>query len=882
MPDVDEARLREAKLLQAQLMQQQLQQTRGMGDISSQALGTIGSGLVRGAGGLASFPAQIGEAGVGYLASKPVVPLGMGGGPVRNPLYGARTEPMLSSAIQDATLGLSQWIEQESGFDEQSLLQRGGREIVSLVGPGAMLTQSLIGYGRRIIANPAAKQGFFNDVLRLAAENPGKVQTMEGIINAWAGTVGTLTEEQMLQDGFSPQDAQDAKAIAELIAGIGTPTVQVAGARGIESMQRKFGPRTTAELSLGPAASRLEEPQTLQNMAKAREINELAKERTGRAFEFTTSQKSRDPGLRQAELALWETGDRRTLLERGRMPPDELENMQRRLANELEQGLAPQGLSPALAQEKAANTINIEVAKATDKINDAVVRAIDEYDTVLPGVDMSMVGAAAQQRLDRVMKVVDWKTQRLYAPIANVSLPSNHIQSAAKAARFSHLEGVDGLPEDIQRIFNNNFAKGHKTTIGKVREFNSLLHETWRRASKDGYDDLSRRLGIMMEGVQKQLRAAERMGGFSGQQATRLRTANRYVRETSAIYKVGATRLASAKNIQGLESVGPEDITRLYIRPNSGKEAFTAAKQFKAALGESEKARNLIRQTYYLMLKDVARDKSGAFNYTKVENFVNRYSNNLKEFGLLDEFRDTATLASRAQNTTITQSAKIKDIQKSAYAKFAEADDPVRHVANALSSGRIARLTREVQLKGSQAVQQGYRRSIWDAVVGRARPGATDPMGNMLLNPGRLTRQLKDNKDELRKALGKEHYANLETLSDIWRFSSPAGGQGANAFRIAAAASEAPVIFNRMIFTVRRMLQGFVSRQFTAAELARFGVQDLGNKQARKIIEQVLYDPQYARELAQVSRTKQGKRLVRSLYSSAITSGTDREGAIAP
>lgn len=780
----------------------------------------------------------------------------------------------------------------------------------------AAVTRALLAKGATYLANPSllAKDKTisraFQNTMAQAAKDPKKAMALEQTMSALMATSGQALEEL----GFSPS----VQLVGELATAIASGSVQnTAGA--IRKWASARMPASIAEGGKQGAAEYLQsvaksDPEFSQKIARGEELAQ----KTG--IKLDTAELANSPELKAAKQAVGH-------LEAGTAT-----------ATEAQIKAQTQGISDAFPRNAEApqNAVkvgqiyreNIE-SELGQRAANAMDNVLDQVDKVAP-ISRTDAGIQGRQMLETAKAESQANVSKLYEKVGNPVLKTDIIKKSIKEAARSDLknnEFLGLLDAHTKKIIQSNFnAETGKLSLNAIRDFQSHLGQQMTNAKLAGDAQKERIYAIMYRGVSDQLDnvtksmsvdipkslrpqagllpdsaykdvpedTASRMLNtqpddfgvklpakpnpkeLTFEQIGALKEAKAAAAEHHNIFSQGEVMIATKTGAQGMDKITTEGFINTFIQPNTVSKtarAEEAVDNFYNAYGKTPESKEYLANSFGVILKE----KMGQTpNPKAVARVLNQYSRFLERAGIRERFDTVQKAIKQAEQADRTVVFDKEQFAKTALSKFLKADDPVAHVMKAVDNKTIVKLFDDVDKIPNQARREtmklGLREALWEGIYNKTIT-TKHIDGVMILDAGSVRQMMAKEGDTIRKALGKEHAQSIDDLMDIIdRVSQDIGKTG--------GIPDKPndKLFEQIFTGLRAAAHGFVRPDLILAQISMRGQKAILDKASRAALKEALDNPEFAKELLKLNTTKEGKQVLKALFTPVATATITDKG----
>ena len=876
-------------------------------------VGTIGLSMARGA-----IKGTVGIASLPFLATDAI---GYGVRRIFN--EDAEFEAVVSGKIAQGGEELTKLLDPNFSFekgqaDVQSVFaNRAAEKVGEFIAPGGLIIKGMTNQGAKLLAKSPETLGFFKRMFVEVAKNPAKAQAIEAGLGMTSAIAGEVAVTQLLKSG-NPADIEKAGYVrfgAE-IAALGLSVVgQRLGARLLDAARSKFAftdraQKLAAEVQIGKFFNELMEadPTILKAIKSAEDLEQLIP-----GLDLTTANVFQNPQVQAALAKVVQTGQPTSATRYVRM----LESSRARLAKFREE------VSPVL--NKSDPNLKTSIGKFMDDTLDAIDsrvsaaerRAIEEADLLHPERVPESIGQSGMEQMkvleDEAQSMVDDLYQSLDP---DVKYSVDHIKRALKLAQFDpkhaarnveisarnqvarqlaedagtlakfEPEPLVGLAGKTQRFGDVpdiiidtgllNFGKDvNKVDMASLMEWRRLVGKHERLALIAGDKDTVARLDTLRKGVDKQFDAASKRAR-TGKQAEVFKTANEGWTNLKARFDKAYVRLGIQRDLTSMYKFAPEDFGRKFIRPEGGANAVQSAKDFKKIFGV-DKDGNLLPSAKALLIDSVAyqlskfKEAGKGFDMRGLQGWLTKHETNLKAHGIWDTFKDVGNATALADDVGKSAVFDRKKYEKGILQAIIDSPNLDNFIRKGIRNKSLGTTGAEVRATDNMPAARAWAREVFNTVLDKADTSVIDSVGQVVKRPDEVLLTLTRHRSDLIAGIGKEHYQSLLTIGKALKMTEGTVRTfGARADEVAVTPVKNQRALGRVFSKIRASLQGFVSPQFTAVQLANQGLDVLNSRAAQNVIEEAMYDWRYARDLANLAKSREGQRALRFIGVAAI------------
>lgn len=807
-----------------------------------------------------------------------------------------------SRAIQQGGQEINKFLDPSFSFEkgqediERQFAIRATEKVGEFVTPGAGIVMGLTRKGATLLHKAPEALKWWQKALVQMAENPTKAQLVEAGLNMGAAVSGEVAVSTLID----PRDpnAKEKEGYVRFGAEMGS-LVGVGVSLGFVNAARRMASSFNSKLAFTEnAQKRLGEVRVgefLNEVAEADGINMAAQAKKVAAIEAETGVKAFTPDLFQNPDL--QAGFEK-IVQTGHLTATKynavLMASRQRLQTYIDK------MSPVLSkgqtlQDDLNKFLNEEFVKLDTRLERVERAALEEAMILNPNRSAQDIGETGIEMVKLLEREALDKADALYKALDDgVKLPTNLIDSGAQQAKLNpsfreaniarimrgeeitDLKGVALNPQvqNLVDVAELNFGKGNpKATLGQIVQFRRMVQDEFRLAAIHGDSDTTLRLGRMLDGVDKQLAKAAKSPRLAGQQAKALQEANASYTALKTRFDKSFEIVGIQKDLSSMYTVAPEDFARKFIRPESRVKSIESAKAFNSIYEGDPQAKALLSDSVKLQLSKLK--KGDNLNPAAVSKWLQNHKANLQAHGLWDEFKDIPTTIARLDDSRLAVGMDRKLWERSQLVKVAKVDDVSGLITAKMKSNKLAPLAKEIK----DATPAGHRalvREVWDNLLLKSESGALDSgvvndsgelVRNIIRTPDTMLAALRNHGDDIKQVVGDKHFKSLTTIAEqVKILEGRLPTQGAKAIPEAAFTPPNQKALQSAFSKIRASLQGFVSPQFTAVQLANQGLDVLNSNAAQHVLEEAMYNPEYAAKLAAIAKTAAGKEALRTIW----------------
>jgi len=849
----------------------------------------LARGAVTGAAALPELP-LIGIDFLGFLGRKSLDIVGV------DAFAETEFEQVLSGHVMEGARQINRFLDQDdlffrSGFEkgrdpdalEAGFVERTAEKVGEYVVPGAMLTKGLTGVGAALLRRAPESLNIFQKIAVNAAKDPMKLQAIEAGINSIAAISGESTATAVMASG-SPEMQENVEWFR-----FGSELTATFGAAIASSFLTKVHRLTTGRLTLTESQQKraaelrvgeifnewmAADPNTVNNLKTAARLEREIQRATGDPnFRFTTADVLQHPEAQAAMIKIIQTGkDIQAATRYLRTMESNRKGVSKWIA-----GLTPVIEKGDNLQKNLDDYIGNTLNSYQKKLDAAEVKALEEAIYLHPERGPEAAGQHAIQMLDEIFEAELDKAIGIYNQIDRTKeFGVSRIRTAVKKAQFAPQNrqldpsqelvglGANDPVSEMIRIGLVNFGDDvKKTNIGRMLAYRRLIGKEINVARNGGNPEDAARLITIRDGIDNQFSAMEKTASV-GKEARLLKKANEMRRQVGQRFESARAKVIMNKDLNGINTLAPEDVMDRFIRAERGKAASRSATLFKQMFGDSVEAKKLITDTVdYELSKFI--NSEGRLNPVRSRAWLNSHKQNLQKHGVWDQYKDVdkAELAARrAKDRFLLDRRTLESNQLN---KIVKAENLSTFIGAKIKAGRIAETRALVESTGDPMALRAFKREVWDSVLRTSDTSAFDTVDQMIRNPGTFLKTIQDHADDLKRGLGEAHYKDLEKIARGLKLQEGnVGTFGIQAVREAIESHGGQQRVGRMMSKVRASMQGFVSPTYTAVQLLNEGLDHISVNAAVKTLQEASYDWRIARRLAKEFVAEQTRRASKS------------------
>lgn len=822
---------------------------------------TVAGGFVRGVGGAVELPLMVGEAignRVREIAQAGQIAQAIMLDPVRKQTMNPQDQQALQ-VFQEATQTpvepfhefSSAWSEGtekaayqvETGFDlvpvSNDLTDRYLRRGAEYTAMGGIFSKALLNKGARLLGqnvkNPTKMQKWLMD----NAKDPKRSMKMELQMNALVAGFGQTAEEF----GAGPV----GQFTTELAGGLGSGSL-IMGMRNLISYASGLAAKGRKKIGEEIVSKYITDlmDQDPKFMEKLQEGTELAAE-TG--VPLSVAEQTRNPELMAAQRALSEDAGTKVLV-------SEEQKIQK-----TKEAFPTKETGMAQAEEQSKHLAEIEsMQRHVDTLEErALVEAED-----IASLSTVEAGETGINMINQAEDLSKGRLDKIYGKIGNPVMPVNRILEGINKAKKTELPGNEWkgeMPAHLEGVLNK-LKDTKELSLGGVRELQSQLKQAMREAKAAGKDSLNRSLAIVLESTFDQLDSVKGLGAADVQA---MKVANTEAKKHFERFDDARVLLLSRVDAQGLAKTAPEDIIRKVVRPNTATESTRSVEAFFNAVNDPKQARDYLANAFSLILKG-STQTGEALNTKAIQLTLRKYSEFLKTAGLTEMFKDPAKIAKKLDFARRDLSQTISDFSKSELGKFAGTDDVVGFAMSYLNGGKAQKFVMEMEKQGHHAAARGFREALWNGLVRTTETGAPTISGGTSLTPNKLRLILDQRKKDLIVALGSKEYARAKQLVNLIDRITPSKESPGAIAKIHVDTK----LTEKIMTGLRAAMHGFVRPDLILAQAGKRGFDAIKTSESKNVLMEALTNRDYFNEVVELSKTKQGREIVRMMFTPLI------------
>ena len=881
-----------------------------------QSLGlSVARGAIRGTIGLASLP-FLATDGIGFMlrsiwdedAQFQAVVSGsitQGGENLANLLDPNRS---LNTALQGTSpTGSKGFLAPRSliGVDEKTttFANRAAEKVGEFIAPGGILVKGMTNQGAKLLSKNPETFNFMQRMFIQVAKDPTKAQLVEAGLGAISGISGEAAVTQLLESG-NPADIEKAGYVrfgAEM-ASMGLTIIVQRGISSLTNLARgklaltDKAQKLAAEIQVGKIFNEIMEsdPNLLRSIRRAEQLEEAIPD-----LNFTTANVFQNPQIQAALTKVIQTGQPASATRYIRM----LETSRGRMAT-FSKELAPilKSSDPNL-KTSVSKFMDENFAKIDARVTAAERRAVEEAGMLHPERVPESIGQSGMEQ----MKILEEEAQNtvdfLYKSIdPDINYKINHIKGSLALARSDPRFAVENIQRSLEvppkpplglkgREFGDvpnvlletaekNFGKDvNIVDMASLMEWRRMVGKHERLALSAGDTDTVARLDFLRKGVDRQFEAASKRAA-TGKAADVFKEANEQWTALKARFDKGYQRIGIQRDLTSIYKMAPEDFGRKFIRPESGKQAIESAKVFRQIFGVDKKgkllssARALITDSVAYQLSKFKTDKG--FDMRAMQGWLTKHETNLKAHGVWDQFKDVGQATAIADDVRVAAVIDRKSYEQGILQALMDSPNTGDFVKRQIKNGTLGSTGAGIRATGNMPASRAWAREVFDTVLSSADTKTLDSVNQVIKRPDAVLGMLLKHKSDLVAGIGREHYKSLLTIGKALKMTEGTVRTfGARAMEPATTPGVNQRMLGRAFSKIRASLQGFISPQFTAVQLANQGLDILNSRAAQHVVEEAMYDWRYARDLARIAKDRAGQQAIRMIGVAAIPAGID-------
>src|SRR3990167_509645 len=498
--------------------------------------------------------------------------------------------------------------------------------------------------------------------------------------------------------------------------------------------------------------------------------------------------------------------------------------------------------------EKLSQQLQSASKEAEDAVQSEVMR-------LSRNLDEQAVGGNILSKLSTLKQAAKGNVNALFERIPNLKVNPTPLTEKISAVQKEILPGepAEDIPTEAIKLINRHINPTGKamqdiniaTARGLNRTLNNMIQKAENRLQPNKV--LSRRLMILKEGIDEAYDFTASQGGQEGIDI--LRSANAARRELGVKFEQGTVADVLRKGPRG-------EATRVAMA-NIAKEfnSLDGIDDFIRATGDKATVSAAMKDYFSLDLLNSARDPStGKLVSTKANQWMARNSMKLNKLGLLDEFKNTASLQSNVDKV-----AQLRDVfNKSVAGRIMEADTDTVISSAFRGSKNYGQTANELlaMVKGNKEAEIGLKKAMSDHMIKQSETTAVDffQKGGETLSEVEFTRSLAKLTNQIRKyspalnVIYRNEPEKLKALNDVWR-----------AYNILGRTAKSPMGGGSDLFELLGK-----SLDITAGSVAPRAwytyktLRDMANRFGRENVElylrKAMFDPDYAETLRSLSK----------------------------
>jgi hypothetical protein len=745
--------------------------------------------------------------------------------------------------------------------------------------------------------------GLFKKILAESAQNPAMFAAVEASIMQISGQ----TSEFLI-----PDDNPLHKLLIELSTQIGLPGLVKLTQKTYSWFSRRVFPSVDqSEVALGEFFEDIfkEDPQAMKNLQESKRLEESS------GVHFDTRQATKNPRIAGAADAVGFD--------------DGLQSVEARtqIASFVNKIRPQKGENRADFQSRALKAVHDETARLQAEINKVVPNFTSNILDPTAAGSRELSGAERQAQMVKLRNKASRYVSGIYEQISNFKVNPKVSQSIVKAAQQAGktartAPGTKPIPvnEELQEILSmvtSNFKPGRpgttksvnvdpitgkNLTLNKAQRAESTTHRNFkllqtidsklsefiRAAQKDGRADDLRRANILKSSITRAYKNLSNDASLAPDDLILLKQGKVARTRFGKLFQDGALGQALQMSSQGQLKVSPEDFYKMFIKTDNAKDSHRAARQYRAAFGGSAESMVPIKQELYrrFLASAVKQGKDGvdSVDVKGARNWLKNHKEVIASYDMTDDFyskggnlkQSMEDLVDTAHGQLEDASMALRDVEKTAFASFAKADDPRSFVRGLLKSpDKLRKFNKQLHAEGGSNDVQGFKDMIMEELLESTMLKSTEKRFDesvRLFDNKMLDEVMMDHGAVLRQVLGSEHWHALKQLNKILNQTViPKGtNPGIDLATVPMLSAVATATTGKMAAT------GFLSKTFVAMYLAgRVGA--MAQSQIRReVMHQALSDPDYALALvAKAKDTNIRRRLIRLFVAPIVHAGEE-------
>ena len=555
-------------------------------------------------------------------------------------------------------------------------------------------------------------------------------------------------------------------------------------------------------------------------------------------------------------------------------------------------------------QKDLSKFLDGELAKVQARIDETVAKAVDEAHLLHPDRTPIELGESGFTMLKVARKEADDMVNTIYNSLDNsVTYPVNRIQAGIQKSKFSprfaeenvrrtaqgkpaigakgKAQEFGGIHGDLLESLELNFGAGTKTvSLATIRDMRAEVNTFIEIAAKQGDGETVARLMAIKEGIDSQMIANARSA--RGKAATVFKQANKMREELDIKFDQGFAAVSLSEDLHGIGTLSPESFWKVWVRPGSDKSAVRAARQFKNIfLDEKTGKLDAVAESFvtdyvaYNLNKKTLADK---LDLNGIQNWLLKHETSLREFGVWDKFNDVGKATILADRVAVQGAMQVRDIERSILQQVIKTRNLRGFIKKEIEGGGLAEIAAQIDKTGNRAAKRAFKREVWETILDTANTGKLDSVEKMIKAPDAMLATIIEHQKDLTAALGRQHYESIRTIArGVRRVEGRTDTFGRAADELSKGQHTSQRQLGQAFSKIRASLQGFVSPQFTAVQLANQGLDLMSSNAAVKVIEEAMYNWRYAKALADVSKSRAGREAVRTIWTAAAQSASNFE-----
>ena len=497
------------------------------------------------------------------------------------------------------------------------------------------------------------------------------------------------------------------------------------------------------------------------------------------------------------------------------------------------------GAAPPAANTDLQNVASRRVQSVQEPIEQALganKAAQESLASTLPDakafdVGSQMRGKLEDLRISKQKEMSDLADSLGLNDAKNLRVSRDGLQTAVKSALPSRFaEGTSPTMRTIAKL-----QDGDTLTFADAKYMMEQLGQEARQAAKQGNMQDARIIGNARGNIDKYLQDEWAPALGIGDKYAQFRKT--YLNDYVSRFETGAAKDVGSVGGDNNFRTDNEDVAGKFFRPGD----VTAAKDFKTTFGGDPDA---MAALHAHVLDDLRQSavKDGVLDTKAMQKWMTANKDNLAEFpDLQAKVGDIHSMANDLAERQATLTARQEAVGNSQLAKSLGDNNATLDtlISNPNTLNRVVS-------KATDEEKQALARGVWQKAT---EEGATDPAA--------MKQFLTDHADVLEKVLSKDHVNALNDIQKAWDMNAnvPAPtGKGAktviDAFKNTIGSSPQQIMSR--IFAVKSGRIGF---EYSIGDmLTRLGL-NVNNKQSQAIMMRAMYDADFAKQLANFTKT---------------------------